>query len=391
MTDSGKNTELLFEEIYKLVKNRDFANAYQKLDSEQLKADDDRVKSFKAFLNYCEFVKFESKDKSIKTLRDLSIANSPYATFFLASAYLIPGIYKSLNAAIPESIQLLENLYNQKFSKSFLLYANLLIHTGKYEQAWEVLREAESNRSTPISEIIKLKLVFIGKTNKKIDQLPKIFRECIDQYNSGNHSVCSSYASFLLDKNGQFFDPSLGIRVIEEGSLQNENSCLMLKAKLLISHSGYIKRDANRAVTILKEIIKNDKYDQGSRLLLSQIYLQTEEYKNSGYEKEVVKLLSDSFWYCDLGSINLYLATIQKYHLYDEKNYVKALEMKAKLEGKNSKLSLKLFKILLFLSKPIGAAWHIIVLIISFVLAFILATLRIIPYYLSVFIRRIFK
>ena len=391
MADSVKKTELLFKEIYKLIKNRDFTSAYQKLDSAQLVADDDRVRSYKAFLNYCGFVQSEPKDKSIKTLRDLSKANSPDATFLLASVYLIPGIYESLNAAIPESIQLLENLYKQKFSKSFLLYANLLIHTRIYEQAWEILEEAEGNPSIAISGVIQQKLAVIRQTNKYLEQLPNIFEQCVNQYNNGNFSVCSSYASFLLDKNGEYFDPSCGIRVIEEGVLHNDNSCSILKANLLVSHSGYIKRDVNLAVTLLKEIIKNDKYDQGSRLLLSQIYLQSEEYKNSGYEEEVIKLLSESFWYCDLSSINLYLATIKKYQLFDEKNFFKALEMKSKLEGKNKKLFFTFYKLFWSFGKIIDAVWKVIIFIISFILAAIFASIRVFFFYLSVFIRRIFK
>lgn len=390
MVEHTDNTDFLFEEISTLMKNGDYITAYNQLNNELL-VNNSKAISIKAFLNYCGYVQFEPQNKSIKTLRDLSEANSQDATFFLASAYLIPGIFESINSAIPHSIDLLKKLYQQKYTKSFILYSNLLLNSGEYDRVLEVLKEAEEISSIPISEILQQKVALIMLRRESIDELPNIFNQCVELYQNHNYSICSLYANFLLNKDGDFFDPALGLKVLEEGVKHSNRDCLILKSRLLVSFSGYIKRDVNLAVGILNEIIEKNKHDHGAKLFLSQIYLQDDQFKNEAYAVDAVKLLSDSYWYCDLNAINLYLGTIIKYKIYDEKNYVAALEMKAKLEGKNNKLMFKAFKVFWLLSKPLDSALKFLVLILSFIIAFILAAIRVTFFYLSVFIRRFFK
>lgn len=390
MVEHTDNTDFLFEEISTLMKNGDYITAYNQLNNELL-VNNSKAISIKAFLNYCGYVQFEPLNKSLKTLRDLSEANSQDATFFLASAYLIPGIFESINSAIPHSIDLLKKLYKQKYTKSFILYSNLLLNSGEYDRALEVLKEAEEISSIPISEILQQKVALIMLRRESIDELPNIFKQCVELYQNHNYSICSLYANFLLNKDGNFFDPALGLKVLEEGVKQNNRDCLKLKSRLLVSFTGYIKRDVNLAVGILKEIIEKNKYDHEAKLVLSQIYLQDDQFKNQSYAKEAVKLLSDSYWYCDINAINLYLGIIKKYKLLDENNFMAALEMKAKLEGKNKKIILKFLKIFRFFSKPLDAAWRFLVLILSSIIAFILASIRVAFYYLSVFIRSFFK
>ncbi len=390
MVEHSEDIDSLFDEISLLIKNGDYGAAYSILDNEIL-VNDLRATSCKAFLNYCGYVQFEPKEKSLKTLQDLSKTNSQDSTYFLASAYLLPGIFESINSATPQSLELLEELYKQKYTKSFMLYSNLLLKSGEYDRALEVLKEAEGISSIPISDIFQQKTAVIMNSHECIDELPNIFKQCAELYNNGNHSICSLYTSFLLNKDGEFFDLSLGLKVLEEGGLQNDRGCLILKSRLLVSFSGYIKRDVDLAVSILKGILKKNTHDQEARLILSQIYLLDDQYKNSNYAKEVVKLLSDSFWYCDLSSINLYLSTIEKYKLFDEENFVRALETKAKLEGKNNWLFFKAYKIVWLLSKPLDAAWRILISIIALLFGLILAAVRVVTFFLSFFIRRIFR
>lgn len=390
MVERTVNTDYLFEEIETLFKNGDYITAYNQLNNDLL-AKSSKAKSLKAFLNYHGYVQFEPVDQSLKTLRDLSEANSKDVAYLLAGIYLIPGIYESINSAIPHSLNLLKKLYKQKYTKSFTLYSKLLLTIGDYDSALVVLREAENISSIPISDIITQKAAIFTQKHEYTDKIPHIFSQCEELYQNGNHSLCPLYATFLLNKNSGFFNLSLGLKVLEEGVMHNNRECLILKSRLLVSFDGYIKRDVNLAVRILKEIIKKNKHDHEAKLVLSQIYLMEEQFKNHNYEKKIVKLLSDVVWYCDLNAINLYLSTIKKYQLYDEKNFIQALEMKAKLEGKNKKVQFKIFKFFWFLSKPLDAVWKFLVLILSFIIAFILASLRVAFFFLNNLIRLIIK
>jgi hypothetical protein len=92
-----------------------------------------------------------------------------------------------------------------------------------------------------------------------------------------------------------------------------------------------------------------------------------------------------------LHSLNLLFATINHYHLSDSGCFIDALKMKAKLEGKYSKTKFRFAGFLWKAAKPIDMFYKSCILVISYTLAFIFASVRFVIFYIPNLIRLFLK
>lgn len=379
-----------FVEVKALLDKRNYEAAYKKLDSEELSCHP-KASAIKAFLNYCEYVQYIPKDKALESLRKLSQANSDEATLLLAKAYMLPGIYESLPVAIPHVLSLAKVLYEKENAQGAILYADLLRVNKNYDDAWGVLEEAKSFESAELASVYTIQKNVINESQNHLDYLPLLFEQSGEEYQKGNKAIFSVYLQFLLSKESEFFNPSLGLQVLEEGILENNYPCKLLKASLLVSHEWYVKRDSEEAELILRKLIDDDKHEQTAKVMLSQIYMSDKKYQTPEYGNEVVQLLGSIIWYGNLHGLNLLLATIKHYRIGDSEYFLDALKAKAKLEGKYGNK----FKVFNFFYKniapPIDFIWNKSFLIISYIIAFIFSSVRFLIFYIPYWIRNFLK
>lgn len=379
-----------FVEVKALLDKRNYEAAYKKLDSEKL-SNHPKASAIKAFLNYCEYVQYIPKNKALESLRKLSQANSDEATLLLAKAYMLPGIYESLPVAIPHVLSLAKVLYEKENAQGAILYADLLRVNKNYDDAWIVLEETKSFENVELASIYTIQKNVINESQNHLDYLPQLFKQCHEEYIKGNKGICFAYTQFLLEEKSDFFNPTLALQVLDEGIMENNYACKLLKASSLVSFVWYIKRDLDQAVIILRKLIDEDKHEQTAKVLLSQIYMSDKKYQTPEYGNEVVQLLGSIIWYGNLHGLNLLLATIKHYRLVDSEYYIEALKAKAKLEGKYGNK----FKVFNFFYKniapPIDFIWNKSFLIISYIIAFIFASVRLLIFYIPNLIRLFFK
>jgi hypothetical protein len=379
-----------FVEVTALLEKRNYEAAYIKLDSEKLSSHP-KSPATKAFLNYCGYVQFVPKEQALESLRNLSKNNSDYATLLLAQAYLLPGAYESLQIAVPHALSLAKVLYEKENTQGAILYADLLKVNKNYDHAWSILEEVKSFEEVNLASIYTRQKAIISESQNHLDYLPLLFEQSGEEYRKGNKAIFSVYLQFLLSKDTEFFNPSLGLQVLEEGILENNYACKLLKASLLVSHEWYIKRDLEEAELILRKLIDDDKHEQTAKVLLSQIYMSDKKYQTPEYGNEVVQLLGSIIWYGNLHGLNLLLATIKHYRIGNSEYFLDALKAKAKLEGKYGNK----FKVFNFFYKniapPIDFIWNKSVLIISYIIAFIFASVRFLIFYIPNLIRLFFK
>jgi hypothetical protein len=379
-----------FVEVKVLLGKRNYEAAYKKLDSEKL-SNHPKASAIKAFLNYCEYVQYIPKDKALESLRKLSQANSDDATLLLAKAYMLPGIYESLPVAIPHVLSLAKVLYEKENAQGAILYADLLRVNKNYDDAWVVLEETKSFENVELAAIYTIQKNVINESQNHLDYLPLLFEQSVEEYQKENKAIFSVYLQFLLSKESEFFNPSLGLQVLEEGILVNNYACKLLKASLLVSHEWYVKRDSEEAELILRKLIGDDRHEQTAKVILSQIYMSDKKYQSPEYGNEVVQLLGSIIWYGNLHGLNLLLATIKHYRLVDNEYYLDALKAKAKLEGKYGK-KFKVFNFVYkYVSTPIDFIWNKSFLIISYIVAFIFASIRFLIFYVPALIRNFLK
>ncbi len=386
----NNNIDDAFVEVGALLKRREYEIAYKKLDSGKLSSNP-KARATKAFLNYCEYVQYTPKRQALESLRELSKNNSDHATNLLAKAYMLPGAYESLSVAIPHAFILAKALYEKRNSQGAILYAELLRGQKHYDEAWDVLEEAKSFEKINLATIYSIQKNIINESQNHLDYLPQLFEQCCVQYKKGNKEIYSVYMQFLLNKDSEFFNPALGLQVLEKGIVEDDYVCKLLKASLLASFEWYMKRDLEQAVMILRKLINDDRHEQTARIMLSQIYMSDKKYQTLEYGKEVVQLLAGNIWYSDLQNINLLLAIIVRYNLTDSEYFLDAVKMKAKLEGKYSSLKFRIFGLFLKIIKPIGIIYSSFVLIMSYILAFILASARLLIFYIPNLIRQFFR
>jgi hypothetical protein len=379
-----------FVELKALLDKRNYEAAYKKLDSEELSCHP-KASAIKAFLNHCEYVQYIPKNKALESLRKLSQANSDEATLLLAKAYMLPGIYESLPASIPHVLPLAKALYEKENAQGALLYAGFLISNKNYDAAWSILEETKSFEKVDLAAIYTIQKTIINESQNYFDYLPKLFEQCCEEYRKSNKDICFIYTQFLLEEKSEYFNPTLALQVLDEGIEENNYACKLLKASLLVSHEWYVKRDSEEAELILRKLIDDDKYEQTAKVMLSQIYMSDKKYQTLEYANEVVQLLGSIIWYGNLHGLNLLLATIKHYRLVDSEYYIEALKAKAKLEGKYGKK----FKVFSFFYKniapPIDFIWNKSFLIISYIIAFIFASVRFLIFYITNLIRLFLK
>jgi len=386
----NNNIDDIFVEVKALLERNEYEVAYKKLDSDQL-SNQPKASALKAYLNYCEYVEYIPKYQALESLRNLSQNNSDDATFLLAKAYLIPGVYESLPVAIPHALLLAKILYEKENPQGAILYADLLRVKKHYEDAWIILEEAKSFEKADLAAVYTIQKAVIKESKNYLDYLPQLFEQCREEYSKGNKVIYSVYLQFLLNKDSEFFNPSLGLKVLEEGVLENDYACKILKASLLVSFEWYIKRDLEQAEIILKKLLNENKHEQTARILLSQIYTGEKKYQTIEKGKEAVQLLARNIWYGNLLSLNLLLATIKYYHLFDSECFLDALKMKAKLEGKYKKTRFRVIGFLWKAAKPIDIFYKSCTLVISYILAFIFASVRFVIFYIPNLIRLFLK
>jgi hypothetical protein len=385
------STDDIFAEVKILLASRDYECAYEVLERVEL-SNNPKASAIKAFLNYCEYVQCIPKDQALESLKKLSQENCDDATYLLATTFMLPGIYESLPVAIPYALSLCKVLYEKENAKGAILYADLLRVTKNYDDAWIILEDAKSFDEVELASIYTIQKNIINESQNHVAYLPKLFRKCEDEYKKGNKVIFSVYLQFLLNKDSEFFNLAFGLQVLEEGILENNYACKILKAILLTSFEWYVKRDIEEAEVILREIINEDKNEVTAKIILSQIYMNDKKYRTPEHGKEVIQLLGSIIWYGNLPSTNLLLATIKHYKLFDSEYFLDALKAKAKLEGKYSATKFMLFK---FFYKTVATCvdsiWKISVLIVSYFAAFILASVRVLIFYIPNLIRLWFK
>jgi hypothetical protein len=379
-----------FFEVKALLDKRNYEAAYHKLDSEKL-TNHPKSPATKAFLNYCGYVQFVPKEQALESLRSLSRNNSDYATLLLAQVYLLPGVYESLQIAAPHALSLAKVLYEKENAKGAFLYVDLLRGNKNYDDAWSVLEGVKSFEKVNFASIYTRQKQIINESHNHLNYLPQLFEQCHEEYIKGNKEICFVYAHFLLEEKSDFFNPKLALQVLDEGIVENNYGCKILKASLLGSSAWYIKRDLDQAVIILKKLINDDKHEQTAKVILSQIYMSDKKYETPEYGNEVVQLLGSIIWYGNLQGLNLLLATIKHYHLVDSEYYFSALKAKAKLVGKyNTK-----FKLFDFVHRniapPLDFIWRTSLFIVSYFLALIFASVRFLIFYIPNLIRLFLK
>jgi hypothetical protein len=384
------STDDTFVEVKALLGKRNYEAAYKKLDSEKL-SNHPKASAIKAFLNYCEYVQYIPKDKALESLRKLSQANSDDATLLLAKAYLLPGAYESLQISVPHALALAKALYEKENTQGAILYVDLLKVSKSFDNAWSILEEVKSFEEVNLASIYTRQKAIISESQNHLDYLPQLFEQCREEYKKGNKEIFFVYIQFLLEEKSNFFNPTLALQVLEEGFLENIYACKLLKASLLCSSVWFVKRDLDQAVIILRKLIDDDKHEQTAKVMLSQIYMSDKKYQTPEYGNEVVQLLGSIIWYGNSHGLNLLLATIKHYHLVDSEYYFDAIKAKAKLEGKYNKK----FKLLDFVHKnvasPIDFIWSKSFLIISYIIAFIFASIRFLIFYVPTLIRNFLK